>query len=337
MHEYPGGSLSASCTASPEQAKLVPGGTEQAELGESSHGLRSASGHGDESSRSALPAACAAFLIWGFLPVFWKSLASVDAFQVLCHRIVWSFAALLPCMFFSGRLGTLAVFLRVPRNALGLACSGFLLAGNWYLYIWAIRSDMVVEASLGYYINPLVNILFGVTVFHEKASRTAWAAVGIALLGVLYQICTLGHLPFVPLGLAFSFAIYTLLRKKLVVQALPGLFAETLFILPLALGYLLWQEHAGEGIFLAGNLFVDALLIGAGLVTTVPLVLFAYGARRLRMTSLGILQYINPTCVFLLGVFVYGEPFTGNDLVVFFCIWAALALYTWDMLRRKRW
>lgn len=336
MHEHTGGSTSASCTST-EQTKLVTGGMGQADSGERPHGPRSAFGYGDETARSALFAACAAFLIWGFLPLFWKSLASVDAFQVLCHRIVWSFVFLLPCMFFSGRLGVLAVFLRAPGNALGLACSGFLLAGNWYLYIWAIKSGMVVEASLGYYINPLVNILFGFTVFHEKASRAAWAAIGIALLGVLYQIGTLGHLPIVPLGLAFSFAIYTLLRKKLVVQALPGLFAETLFVLPLALGYLLWQEHAGKGAFIAGNPFVDALLIGSGLVTTIPLVLFAYGARRLRMTSLGILQYINPTCVFLLGVFVYDEPFTGDDLVVFFCIWAALALYTRDMLRRRRW
>ncbi len=284
--------------------------------------------------KSGVFAAFAAFVIWGALPVFWKALASVDSMEVLCHRICWSFLFLAPWMFFQGRLASLRVFLSSPRNMLGLFCCGFLLAGNWYLYIWAIASNMVIEASLGYFITPLVNILFGIVLFREKTGRIVWAAIGIAVVGVAWQVLRLGHLPFVPLGLAFSFGIYGLLRKVLQVQALSGLFVETLVVLPLALGYLVWQARLGNSVFFLNNYSIIALLISSGFFTTIPLICFAYGARRLRMTSLGILQYLTPSCVFLLGVFVYKEPLTMSGLVTFFCIWTALGLYTWDTLRR---
>lgn len=289
------------------------------------------------SSLAGIGAAFAAYVLWGILPVFWKALASVDSFEVLCQRVCWSFVMLLPFMFFKGRLGGLALFLRGPRNFLGLILSGFLLAGNWYLYIWAIASDMVLEASLGYYINPLVNILFGVAVFREKISRLVWLAIGIAVLGVVWQVIALGELPLVPLGLAFSFGLYALLRKLLLVQALPGLFVETLVVLPIALSWLLWQAHLGNSAFFRGDYAIDALLIGAGAITTVPLVLFSYGVRRIRMTTLGLLQYVNPTCQFLLGVFVYGETFTTDSLITFACIWIALALYTYESFRKHSW
>ena len=288
-------------------------------------------------NRMGTLAAFFAFVLWGLLPVFWKGLASVDSFEVICHRIVWSFLFVTPFMFFSGRLVMLGIFLRSIRNFLALLFSGFLLAGNWLLYIWAVNSDMVLEASLGYYINPLVNILFGIVIFREKASRPIWLAIGIAVLGVCWQVVTLGHLPFVPLGLAFSFAIYGLVRKILQVQALPGLFVETLVVLPVALGYLGWQAAHGNSAFYRGDWSIDALLIGAGLATSVPLLCFAYGARRIRMTRLGILQYVAPTCTFLLGVLAYKEPITINGLITFICIWTALAVYTWDTTRRHDW
>lgn len=296
--------------------------------------VKAAASPGGSSAFVGALAALAAFLLWGILPVFWKALASVDAFEVLCHRICWSFVMLLPCMFFKGRLGGLLVALRRPGTAPGLLCSGALLAGNWYLYIWAINSGMVVEASLGYFINPLVSILFGIAVFREQAGRLVWAAIGIATCGVAWQVVALGSLPLVPLGLAFSFGIYALLRKLLQVQALPGLFVETLVVLPFAAGWLLWQAALGNSAFFRGEYAIDALLIGAGAITTLPLLLFAYGAKNIRMTTLGILQYSSPTCVFLLGVFVYGEPFTTDRLITFCCIWAALALYTWESVRR---
>ena len=286
---------------------------------------------------SGLVAALVAYVLWGILPVFWKALASVDSFEVLCQRVTWSFLFLLPLMFFKGRLGSLAVFLKSPRNFLGLLCSGFLLAGNWYLYIWAIASGMVLEASLGYYINPLVNILFGIAVFREKIGPLVKLAIAIAVAGVLYQVVVLGSLPLVPLGLAVSFGIYGLLRKLLLVQAIPGLFVETLVVLPIALFWLLTQAGDGNSAFFRGDYLIDGLLVGAGLITTVPLILFAYGARRVRMTTLGLLQYVNPTCQFVLGVFVYGEVFTVDTLITFGCIWVALALYTWESLRKHSW
>ena len=286
---------------------------------------------------SGVLAAFWAFVIWGILPVFWKALDSVDSLEVLCHRIVWSFAAVAPFMFLRGRLGGLLLFLRSRRNLFGLLLSGYLLAGNWYLYIWAITSNKVIEASLGYYINPLVNILFGVIIFREKASRLVWVSIGIAALAVLYQVINLGHLPYVPLGLAFSFGLYGLLRKVLVVEALPGLFMETLVVMPLAAGYLIWQASQGNSAFFRGDLSIDLLLVSAGLITTVPLLCFAYGARRIRMTTLGILQYLTPTCVLLLGTLVYGEPFTSSRMITFCLIWLALALYTWETARKRQW
>ena len=304
---------------------------------EPSHASPSSFSGSQPSSLMGLLLALFAFVLWGLLPVYWKALGSVDAFEVLCHRIVWSFFILLPFMFFRGRLGELIIFLRSARNLAALVFSGFLLAGNWFLYIWAINSDMVLEASLGYYINPLVNILFGIVVFHEKISRLVWAAIGIAIIGVLYQVVTLGHLPLVPLGLAFSFGLYGLMRKLLLVKALPGLFVETLVVLPFAAAYLVWQAYLGNSAFFRGDYVIDVLLVGTGAITSFPLLCFAYGAKRIRMTTLGLLQYTNPTLVFLLGVFLYNEPFSTDNLVTFSCIWTALALYTWETVKTRQW
>jgi chloramphenicol-sensitive protein RarD len=287
--------------------------------------------------RNGFLAAFFSFVLWGILPAFWKALDSVPSLEVLCHRIVWSFILLCPFVLFSGRLAGLANILHTPRYLFGLAASGLVLTFNWFLYIWAVTSNMILETSLGYYINPLVNILFGLVFFREKISRLGWIAIGIAVVGVSWQVLRLGHLPLVPLGLAFSFGIYGLLRKILQVEAMPGLFVETFVVLPLALGYLLWQGAHGNSVLFRGDLGIDALLVGAGLVTTVPLLLFAYGARRIRMTSLGIIQYVSPTCTFLLGAFVYHEHINADGLITFACIWAALALYTWDSIRHRNW
>lgn len=289
------------------------------------------------SSLSGLGAAALSFFIWGLLPIFWKALGHVDSFEILCHRIVWSFLFLVPLMCMHGRLGALLTTLRQPKVLFGLLLSGYILAGNWYLYIWAINADKVLEASLGYYITPLVNILLGVVFFREKISKTVCAAIGIAVLGVGWQVASLGHLPLTPLGLAFSFAIYGLIRKVLVIQAIPGLFVETLAVAPLAFFWICAQAWQGNSAFFLGSLSTDALLISTGIITTIPLVCFGYGTRRIRMTTLGLLQYFTPSCVFLLGVFVYDEPFTFDSLVTFACIWTALALYTRETVRTRRW
>lgn len=282
-------------------------------------------------------AAGTAFVIWGVLPVFWKALDAVDPLEVLCHRIVWSVAGLLPFMFFQGRLGSLLLFLRSLRNVLCLVCTALLLAGNWFLYIWAISSNMVVEASLGYFINPLINVVFGVLVFKEQGSKLSMLAVAIAAAGVAVQIAAVGSLPFVPLGLGFSFALYGLIRKLLIIEAIPGLFAETLVVFFPAAGYLIYLAAGGGGAMLRMDAGTDLLLMGAGLITTFPLLMFTYAAKRVRLTTLGILQYLSPCCVFLLGVFVYGEPFPVSSFVTFACIWTAVALYIWDTTRRKQW
>jgi len=255
----------------------------------------------------------------------------------MCHRIVWSFVMLLPFMFFRGRLGLLLTFLKDRRNVLLLICTSCLLAGNWYLYIWAINSDRVLETSLAYFINPLINILFGITIFKEHASRLVKLAIALAVFGVVYQIIVLGEVPVVPLTLALVFAIYGLIRKIMQLSALPGLFMETLFVAPFAGAYLYWQWSLGNSPIFTGDPHLDLLLIGTGLITSFPLLCFAYSAMRIRMTTLGLVQYVNPILVFLLGVFLYREPFSVHSLITFACIWAALALYTWDTIRQRRW
>ena len=289
------------------------------------------------SSLTGLLAALFAFVFWGILPLYWKALDTVDAFEIMCHRIVWSFVMLLPFMFFRGRLGLLLTSLKNRRHALLLLCTSCLLAGNWYLYIWAINSGRVLETSLAYFINPLINILFGIIIFKEKASRLVKLAIALAALGVAYQVIVLGQIPIVPLALALAFALYGLIRKILQLPPLPGLFMETLFVMPFAGAYIYWQWRLGSCHIFTGGPHLDMLPIGTGLVTSFPLLCFAYGAMRIRMTTLGLVQYVNPIIVFFLGAFLYREPFSVGSLITFACIWAALALYTWDTIRQRRW
>jgi len=289
------------------------------------------------SSLSGLLAALFAFSLWGILPLYWKALETVDALEIMCHRIVWSLVMLLPFMFFRGRLGLLLTSLKNKRHVLLLMCTGCLLAGNWYVYIWAINSGRVLEASLAYFINPLINILFGITVFKEKAGPLVKLAISLAVLGVAYQILVLGQVPLIPLSLAIAFGLYGLIRKILQLPSIPGLFMETLFVAPFAGAYIFRQWSLGASPIFTGDTQLDLLLIGTGLITSFPLLCFAYGAMRIRMTTLGLVQYINPILVFLLGIFLYNELFTVHSLITFACIWAALALYTWDTIRQRRW
>jgi chloramphenicol-sensitive protein RarD len=288
-------------------------------------------------SLAGLLSALCAFTFWGVLPLYWKALDTVDSFEIMCHRIVWSFFTLLPFMFFQGRFVLVLTFLKSKTNALTLLGSSCILAGNWYLYIWAINTGRVLEASLGYFINPLVNILFGIIIFKEKSSRMVQLAIALAALGVAYQIIVLGQVPIVPLALAIAFGLYGLIRKILQLPSLPGLFMETLFVMPFAGAYIFWQWRLGNSPIFTGDISLNLLLMGTGLITSFPLLCFAYGAMRIRMSTLGLLQYTNPTIVFLLGIFLYHEPFSVDSLITFACIWAALALYTWETIRQRRW
>ncbi|QLA18001.1 EamA family transporter RarD [Desulfolutivibrio sulfoxidireducens] len=285
---------------------------------------------------SGVLAALFAFLSWGLLPVYWKALARVSPLEILSHRLVWSLVAAGMALALLGRLGEAWRVLGRRRDVLLMASCGLLLGVNWYLYIDAVNTGHVVEASLGYFINPLVSMVLGALFFRERLNRLQAAAVVLAVIGVGISVAAHGRLPWIALALASTFGVYGLLRKLMRVESLPGLFFETL-VLGVPAGLYLGGLYAdGTGAF--GHLggLTDALLVGAGVVTAAPLLAFAFAARRLRLTTVGILQYVAPSCMFLLGVFVYGEPFDPGRAATFGCIWAGVAIYTADAVMTLR-
>lgn len=281
-------------------------------------------------------AAALAFTIWGVLPVYWHWLAEIPAAQILCHRIFWSFFFLFWLLRRSGKWHETMLAARDPRIMLNTLCSGALLTGNWFIYIWAVTHGFIVESSLGYFITPLVNVLLGVLFFKDRPRRVQWIAIILAMLGVFYQLLAIGSLPWIALALAGSFGLYGMLRKKAALESLPGLFLETsVFCLP-ALLWLLYLQAQGEGAFFNVSGLDQMLLIGAGCVTSAPLIMFGYGARRLSLTTLGVLQYIAPSLAFCIGVFVYNEHFSVSEAVTFGCIWIALGIYTAEGIHTYR-
>lgn len=272
--------------------------------------------------------ALGAFGLWGAFPLYFKAVAAVPAPEVLAHRVVWSVFWVALLLFAVRQWPAVRAALGRRRTLGMLTLSSLLIAGNWLIFIWAVAHDRVLEASLGYFITPLVSVLLGRLVLAERLDRLQWLAVALAALGVAWTLVGLGALPWVSLGLAATFGSYGLARKVIDVGAIPGLFVETLVIGPLALAWLLWLGWHGAGAFGAGGLGFDLLLVAAGLVTATPLILFAQAARRLRLASVGLFQYIVPTAQMLLAVLVFGEAFTPEHAVTFGLIWAGLALYT---------
>jgi chloramphenicol-sensitive protein RarD len=283
-----------------------------------------------------LAAAATAFLIWGLLPVYLKQLHGVSALQVTAHRLLWGCAVALIWLGVRRELPHVFAALANPKILMRLLISAALISVNWLTYIWAIDTDRIIDASLGYFINPLVNVVLGVVVLRERLNRAQWTAVAIAALGVSYLTWSAGQLPWIALILAFSFGIYGLVRKTAHVDALPGFAGETLLLTPFGLGYLLWCESAGIGAFAHAGLRMDLLLMLGGPLTALPLVLFAFGARRIPLSTVGLLQYIGPTLQLLLGVLVYGEPFGATRAVGFVLIWSALLIYAVDGVWRSR-
>lgn len=277
-----------------------------------------------------LSAAATAFLIWGLLPIYLKQLQHVPVLQITAHRLVWGCTIALLWLALRSELSTVAAALRTPRIRWRLLLSATLVSTNWLLYVWAIAADRIVDASLGYFINPLVNVLLGVLVLSERLNRAQWAAVSIAAAGVAYLTWSAGQFPWIAILLALTFGIYGLVRKVAQVEALPGFAGETLLLLPVGIGYLLWCEIAGMGSFAHQGLATDILLILGGPLTALPLVLFAYGARRIPLSTVGLLQYIGPTLQLIAGVFLYHEPFDRARATGFTLIWAALAIYAID-------
>jgi chloramphenicol-sensitive protein RarD len=276
-----------------------------------------------------------AYAMWGLLPLYFHLLAAVAPLEIVLHRSLWSLAFLLVLLTALRRWAWLRDIARRPRTLGIFALSALLLSSNWLVYVWAVNNGRVVESSLGYFITPLVNVLLGYFVLHERPRRMQWIALAIAAAGVLWLAIFAGSLPWVGLVLAATFGIYGLMRKTAPLGALEGLALETLLLAPLAAGLLAWRTSQGDSAF-GGDPALLALLVLSGPLTALPLLLFAAGARRIPLTTLGVLQYISPTLQFALGVWLFREPFGGPRLAGFLLIWLALAVYTGESLLRMR-
>lgn len=277
-----------------------------------------------------------AYLLWGLFPVYFKALQHVPAPQILANRMVWSLAVCALLLAALRRWDWLRTLAAQPRVLATFAASATVVSVNWLVYIWAVNAGHVIDASLGYFINPLVNVLIGALFLQERLRRVQWFAVALAALGVAWLTWQAGRPPWIGLVLAFSFATYGLLRKRGALGSIEGLTLETLLIFPFAFGYLLWLAHLGQNAFVAGDATTRWLLAAAGPVTALPLILFAAGARRINFSTLGILQYIAPTLQLLLGIWLYHEPFEPAKATGYALIWTALAVYSIEGLWRTR-
>lgn len=286
-----------------------------------------------------LAAAIGAFVIWGLFPLYLRGLSTVPSLQIIAHRILWSCLFLLAWMGLRGELGQLREAALRKGVLLRLAGTALLISANWIAFVWAINNDHVLDVSLGYYINPLFNVLLGVFVLSERLNRAQWAAVGIAAVGVAYIALFSGHVPWVALVVGVSFALYGLVRKTVSVDALPGLTIETLLLVPFAAAFLFWCESQGVGAFTHQTTLVDVLLVVSGVITAIPLFLFAFGARQIPYSTIGVLQFIAPSLQLASGVIVFNEPFGHDRAVGFLFIWVALAIYAghglWQARTRK--
>jgi len=280
--------------------------------------------------------AASAFLIWGVSPIYWKALRNIPALEIILHRIVWSFFFLLPLIVIMRRWQEFVDVLKNHRTLLILLFTALIVGTNWLLYIWAVNHDHLLQASLGYYINPLVNVVLGVVFLRERLRRLQILSVVLAATGVVYLTIYFGEFPWIALTLGITFGLYGLVRKVAPVGALVGLTVETLLLSIPALIYLFYLDSHGRGSIFRGNLKTDLMLMGCALVTAIPLLLFTLGARRLYLSTLGLLQYIAPSCMFIMAVFLFREPFAMAQVVTFILIWTALAIYSTDSMRYYR-
>ncbi len=271
-----------------------------------------------------------AFLLWGFFPIYWKILRHVPSTQILAHRVIWSLVLLVLLLFIQGRWRDTRIFAPFYPNTLIFIITAFILGSNWLIYIWAINSGQIVESSLGYFINPLVNVFLGMALLRERIYRWQKLSLILALMGVLFLIFRYGRIPWIALMLAFTFGTYGLLRKTSKAGSMVGLFFDTAILLPIVLAYLIILASHGSGAFLCIDRRTDMLLMGSGIVTAIPLLLFAHGARIIPYSAVGFFQYITPTSQLLIGVFLYGEPFTSTHALCFGLIWMAIAIYSFS-------
>lgn len=280
-------------------------------------------------------AALACYLVWGAFPVYWHLLATVDAVELIAHRLFWTMVVIVPVQWWRDGLESVYAAFNSGRIVLHHVLSGSLLTINWLVFVWAVNNGHVLESSLGYFLVPLVNVTLGWRVLGEHLRPAQWLAIAFAAAGVGWQLWSLDRLPWIALALAGTFGTYGLLRKRATLGSLPGLTVETLLMAPLAGAYLLWCTHRGTGALGFAPAGTQLTVLTTGVVTAVPLLWFAYGARRLRFTTLGLLQYVAPTGQFALGLWYFAEPFNAARAQSFGLIWFGLALYTTDALRHR--
>ena len=279
--------------------------------------------------------ALAAYTMWGIAPMYFKLLGNVPALEIVMHRIVWSVLVLCVLLVVRKKFSQVLIAIRDPKIITTLAISGLLLAVNWLVFIWAVNNDKLLDASLGYFINPIFNILLARFFLQERLTRLQLLAAFVALAGVVFLIFSYGQLPWIALVLATSFSVYGLLRKKVTVDSMPGLLIESCIMLPFALLYWCIMDTS-SGNMLANSVDLNIILLLAGVVTTAPLLCFTAAARRIRYTTLGFFQYIGPSLMFLLAIMHYQEPLDTSRVVTFVCVWSGLLIYVYDSLRVYR-
>ncbi|MBQ4856740.1 EamA family transporter RarD [Pseudoalteromonas carrageenovora] len=280
--------------------------------------------------------ACLAFLMWGLAPIYFKQIQHVSAFEILTHRVVWSVVFLVLVVSVLKYWDKVKRIVVQPKIMLMLVITSSILGFNWGLFIWAVNNNHMLDASLGYYINPLLNVLLGMLFLGERLRKLQGFAVFLAFAGVVLQLVSFGSFPVVAFSLATSFAIYGLLRKKLPVEALPGILLEALILLPVALIYWWVMAPTATSDLVVNDWHTNVLLISAGIITTLPLLCFTGAAKRLQYTTLGFFQYIGPSLMFMLAVVFYDEVFDAERVITFACIWSALAIFTWDSYHQSR-
>ncbi len=280
--------------------------------------------------------ALAAYLLWGFLPLYMKALADIPTLEVLAHRVIWSVPIALAILAVLGRTGDLMIALRTPRMLAMGAITAALISINWGIYVWSIQTGHALEAALGYYINPLFSVFLGAVLIKERLSLAQKLAIGLAAFAVGFLTFQVGKLPVVALSLTVTWGFYAYFKKMLPIGPNQGFALEVILLLPFALGYAGYMASTGQAVFLNGTALDTALLMGCGVVTAVPLMIYANGAKLLRLSTIGILQYIAPTIIFLTAVFWFDEPFDSARMIAFVLIWAALAIYTTSLIRQAR-
>lgn len=287
-------------------------------------------------TRQGILLAIGAYTMWGIAPIYFKSLSEVSPLEILSHRVVWSFFLLAFLLHIGRSWRNVRDTLTSKKKMTYLVSTSLLVGANWLIFIWAVNANHMLDSSLGYYINPLINVLLGMLFLGERLRKLQWFAVGLAAVGVLVQLIAFGSVPIVAIGLAFSFGFYGLLRKKVGLEAQTGLFIETLVMLPAAMIYLLFIADSATSSFANNPMQLNLLLVAAGVITTLPLLCFTGAATRLKLSTLGFFQYIGPSLMFLLAVLIYGEAFTSDKAITFAFIWGALVVFTFDGITNNR-